>query len=103
MSTEKRCYFFSPEQSDADMSYRNLLGGKGANLAEMCATWHILAPAAAPGLRAAQPLPSPAPSPRALPPRLVRCDAYRPSPVGSYPRVVPCAHATATASACGGG
>ena len=36
MSSEKRCYFFSPEQSDADQSYRNLLGGKGANLAEMC-------------------------------------------------------------------
>jgi hypothetical protein len=32
----KRCYFFSPEESDADQSYKNLLGGKGANLAEMC-------------------------------------------------------------------
>jgi hypothetical protein len=36
MAEGKRCYFFSPEESDADQSYKNLLGGKGANLAEMC-------------------------------------------------------------------
>eukprot|EP01048_Picozoa_sp_COSAG05_P011087 COSAG05_NODE_1021_length_6146_cov_2.729949_5_plen_116_part_00 len=33
----QRVYFFSPEESEADMSFRDLLGGKGANLAEMCA------------------------------------------------------------------
>ena len=33
--TGKRIYFFSPEESDGDQSLKNLLGGKGANLAEM--------------------------------------------------------------------
>ena len=54
----KRCYFFSPEESDADQSYKNLLGGKGANLAEMCdaclpptATWHAAAAPAHPHTR----------------------------------------------------
>ena len=32
----KRVYYFSANGSDADKTYRNLLGGKGANLAEMC-------------------------------------------------------------------
>ena len=35
--SQKRIYFFSPEESDGDQSLRNLLGGKGANLAEMYA------------------------------------------------------------------
>ena len=33
---DKRIYFFSPEESEGDQSFRNTLGGKGANLAEMC-------------------------------------------------------------------
>ena len=34
---DKRIFFFSPEESEGDQSFRNTLGGKGANLAEMCA------------------------------------------------------------------
>ena len=35
-SMPKYVYIFSEEKSEGDASYRNLLGGKGANLAEMC-------------------------------------------------------------------
>merc|ERR1711865_1187823 len=31
----KRCYFFGDGQADGSMKDKNLLGGKGANLAEM--------------------------------------------------------------------
>ena len=33
---DKRIFFFSPEESEGDQTFRNTLGGKGANLAEMC-------------------------------------------------------------------
>ena len=36
MASPQRIYFFSPEESEGDTSMRNTLGGKGANLAEMC-------------------------------------------------------------------
>src|SRR5438093_8880559 len=32
----KHLYSFGPSRTDGDKSLRNLLGGKGANLAEMC-------------------------------------------------------------------
>ena len=32
----KWVYSFGPEASEGDASMKNLLGGKGANLAEMC-------------------------------------------------------------------
>jgi len=37
MSEIKRVYFFGGKAADGDGSMKNLLGGKGANLAEMCA------------------------------------------------------------------
>ncbi|MDP3453581.1 MAG: pyruvate, phosphate dikinase [Bacteroidales bacterium] len=37
MSEIKRVYFFGGKSADGDGSMKNLLGGKGANLAEMCA------------------------------------------------------------------
>ena len=37
MSEIKRVYFFGGKTADGDGSMKNLLGGKGANLAEMCA------------------------------------------------------------------
>ena len=37
MSTKKRVYFFGGGQTDGQESERNLVGGKGANLAEMVA------------------------------------------------------------------
>lgn len=36
MSDKKRVYFFGGKEAEGDGSMRNLLGGKGANLAEMC-------------------------------------------------------------------
>jgi len=36
MSEIKRVYFFGGKSADGDGSMKNLLGGKGANLAEMC-------------------------------------------------------------------
>lgn len=36
MSNTKRVYFFGGKTADGDGSMKNLLGGKGANLAEMC-------------------------------------------------------------------
>ncbi len=36
-SPSKRCYFFSRSSTDGGATMRDLLGGKGANLAEMCA------------------------------------------------------------------
>ncbi|MFA6770130.1 MAG: PEP/pyruvate-binding domain-containing protein, partial [Bacteroidales bacterium] len=36
MSEIKRVYFFGGKTADGDGSMKNLLGGKGANLAEMC-------------------------------------------------------------------
>ena len=32
----KRVYFFGGKEAEGNGSMRNLLGGKGANLAEMC-------------------------------------------------------------------
>ncbi|MCA9622030.1 MAG: hypothetical protein KC731_23565, partial [Myxococcales bacterium] len=32
----KRCYFFSASRAEGSRSMKELLGGKGANLAEMC-------------------------------------------------------------------
>ena len=32
---DKRIFFFSPEEREGDQPFRNTLGGKGANLAEM--------------------------------------------------------------------
>ncbi len=36
MSSKKYVYFFAANESEGDAKMRNLLGGKGANLAEMC-------------------------------------------------------------------
>ena len=36
MSDKKRVYFFGGKEAEGDGTMRNLLGGKGANLAEMC-------------------------------------------------------------------
>lgn len=36
MSDLKRVYFFGGKDAEGDGSMKNLLGGKGANLAEMC-------------------------------------------------------------------
>ncbi|MGF1572128.1 MAG: pyruvate, phosphate dikinase [Sumerlaeia bacterium] len=36
MSPKKMVYYFGADKSEGDASMRNLLGGKGANLAEMC-------------------------------------------------------------------
>ncbi len=36
MSSKKYVYFFAANQSDGKAEMKNLLGGKGANLAEMC-------------------------------------------------------------------
>tara|TARA_B100000959_G_scaffold185050_1_gene193542 strand:- start:108787 stop:111462 length:2676 start_codon:yes stop_codon:yes gene_type:complete len=36
MARKKRTYFFGPEGAEGDAGMKNLLGGKGANLAEMC-------------------------------------------------------------------
>ena len=35
MSNEKYVYYFGGKKADGDASMKNLLGGKGANLAEM--------------------------------------------------------------------
>ena len=42
---DKRIFFFSPEESEGDQTFRNTLGGKGANLAEMCVN-RLFSPAA---------------------------------------------------------
>jgi pyruvate,orthophosphate dikinase len=34
--TERAVFFFQPEGAEGDATQRDLLGGKGANLAEMC-------------------------------------------------------------------
>jgi len=36
MAEHKRIYYFSAGRSDGKKEMKNLLGGKGANLAEMC-------------------------------------------------------------------
>ena len=36
MSDKKHVYFFAANQSEGNAGMKNLLGGKGANLAEMC-------------------------------------------------------------------
>jgi pyruvate, orthophosphate dikinase len=36
MSKVKRVYFFGAKNADGKADMKNLLGGKGANLAEMC-------------------------------------------------------------------
>ena len=36
MNNKQKIYFFSQLQTDGDQNMVNILGGKGANIAEMC-------------------------------------------------------------------